>query len=152
MLNQRQVGQLQLPFPIPLLGIKGYLKPGFYTVTCEAWERSHVTLRVEWQDEWRAHVISFLKGPNNWEDYQSFATYNNESGVLRIWRNFKKDGFRDQREAADFLCNNAWASGLDSMRKSYTLLSSRCSRCGRMLTRPDSIKRGMGEVCWEHST
>jgi len=25
----------------------------------------------------------------------------------------------------------------------------RCSRCGRPLTKPESVKRGFGDVCWK---
>lgn len=87
-------------------------------------------------------VASYLYGPDNGRDYIRFAFVLGKE--MRVWSRFHDTGrviaaLRTLLESDD-----------DQVREyghSYALKSNNCYRCGRALTVPVSIHRGLGPVC-----
>lgn len=87
-------------------------------------------------------VVRYLSGSDNESDYTGFANSQDVTHV-RIWRRYKEDSVLV--EALKFLCESD-ANRADAGER-YALESSRCWRCGRKLTVPASIHRGLGPEC-----
>jgi hypothetical protein len=124
-------------------------RPGFYTVVCD--DGSHVTLRLEKhpfneaQAEAGVLVAGYLSGSDNESAYTRFA-FVNPNGRLGIWRKTNlNEGSRPVR-ALRFLLELSTDAQNDA-GMAYALESNNCRRCGRKLTVPASICRGLGPIC-----
>ena len=92
--------------------------------------------------------VDVLSGPNNETDYQ-YICYLYERGENLHVKPRKPEARRSQplsMLAFDWFIrclnsSNPFPIGL------YVYHDGRCSRCGRILTTPDSVKRGLGPVC-----
>ena len=84
-------------------------------------------------------IISLLTGPDNTNSYTQIGTVTN-NGHIFLWRRFDTEGYR---RLTDVLVRKKhWqAHGLQYHAE------GRCSRCGRLLTTPDSAQRGIGPEC-----
>lgn len=126
--------------------IRGEQVPqGTYTVVFSEREGDYITLRFmepptgKWVG---TQLVSFLYGPDNDHDYRRCGNWK-DSGY-RVWVDFKlntrvMNGIKHMVEA-----------GADERIRAgevYALKSNNCWRCGRTLTREDSITRGMGAKC-----
>lgn len=87
-------------------------------------------------------VVRFLSGRDNEEDYTGFANSIDNTHV-RVWRRFKEDSLLI--DCLKFLCESD-TNRADAGER-YALESSKCWRCGRKLTVPASIHRGLGPEC-----
>lgn len=119
---------------------------GFYTVIFESGD--YVTLRVATQPEDDAFlpsrvIVSYLDGPDNLTNYQSFA-HVSTGGFLKVWRKHDPEG--RPAKAAEVLLH---AEDLGTHTEAYAEAMGRCSRCRRPLTVPASLHRGMGPICYE---
>lgn len=87
-------------------------------------------------------LVEYLAGPNNENDYVRCGNWT--EGGYRIWNRFKDDG--RVNEGVRFM-----AGADDGSRREaghvYSLASGNCWRCGRTLTVPASINRGLGPEC-----
>jgi hypothetical protein len=115
---------------------------GTYTVVLE--ENLRRTLRFRTQKRNvqfypGRQIASFLAGPENTKDYVSFA-FVERDGSLRVWRRFAERA--DLVECARVILGDPLAAA-----KAYALESGRCALCGRVLTVPESIERGIGPEC-----
>lgn len=127
---------------------------GTYTVVRNADENDYVTLRVSpasfIKDDAKT-MVSYLAGSDNEKSYRAFA-FVNANGIA-VWSRFKED--TRIVEAAKIL----WAiaqteAGLGEAHEeflknaeAYALASGCCARCGRTLTVPASLHRGLGPEC-----
>jgi hypothetical protein len=115
--------------------------------------KSHYTFRVvhkeangKWGEAW---FINLLAGPDNLHDYQPLGMLNPETGSVRLTRNTR---FTDEswpvrlvRRVLAALWQDREA---DIAAAGFGLMhASRCGRCGRQLTTPESIESGLGPVC-----
>lgn len=117
-------------------------KKGTFTVVFDSGDRR--TLRFKTPDHGHFQdrvVISYLGGPNNETDYTGFA--NVDGDWVHLWLKFDGDsltvkalkGLASEREEQE-------KAGM-----AYAIESGRCYRCGRTLTVPASIHRGLGPDC-----
>lgn len=114
------------------------LNDGYYTVKFE--DGKHVTLKVKTSKgkQW----VGYLNGPDNWENYQSFGWV--EGNRLVVFAKYRGQLNRQQGAVSRLLKgNDAQLDGL----KSYGMESGKCGICGRKLTTPESIERGIGPEC-----
>jgi hypothetical protein len=86
-------------------------------------------------------VVSFLSGPDNGSDYTGCA-FLGDDGKAHLWKRFHDDG--RLAEAVRVLEDPAKAAALGL---AYALKSNNCWKCGRELTVPASITRGLGPIC-----
>jgi hypothetical protein len=92
-------------------------------------------------------VVSLLIGPDNTSNYRSFGfVVTTPDGVrIQLWRKYSK--------AESFLQFDRLATLLE--RLDYHIakgsveinLEGRCIRCNRLLTTPNSVRKGIGPVC-----
>lgn len=117
---------------------------GYYTVVFDEARDDRITLRV--RAHWDAaaakrgdRVVDYLMGADNIRDYQGFAFLTSQ-GELRVWKRFAHNA--RLRDAWDIVVKDPDETGM-----AYALHSGNCRRCGRTLTVPASIHRGLGPVC-----
>jgi len=127
------------------------LVAGRYTIVLNEDDDDYVTLRVKphWQRDEAARgvmVVQYLRGPDNGRDYEGFATVRGQR--LVPWQRFTRaDGDSRILLAAELLIGCSAAGTLDDYRESFALRSGRCANCGRALTVPVSVHRGLGPDC-----
>ena len=93
-------------------------------------------------------ILSILTGSDNESDYTGFAFVSEEYGLC-IWR--KRRESAHFRYYADMIVGFL---GLDEpeeieigSRKYSVHAERRCAVCGRTLTTPESVERGIGPIC-----
>lgn len=129
----------------PVAQTAGTIRDGIYTVAFE--DGKHVTLKFKTQPDDHAfmpgkQLVSYLNGPDNWENYKSFGTM--QSGRLVGFRKYDGQLNRQKGAVSRLLAgNDAQLAGL----KSYGMESGKCGICSRRLTTPESIERGIGPEC-----
>lgn len=115
---------------------------GFYTLTFP--DGSHRTFRVrtESKGDFRGkRTLALLIGPDNSNDYESFAFIENDGP--KVWKRFKTH--RQATHAAIL-----WSLIGGELLDGYELkLSKRCLACNRPLTTPESTESGYGPLCRE---
>jgi len=123
---------------------KPYILGGNATITVvskESGTRFTYRIRAKEVDNDRTlHFVSVLRGPENTSDYTFLGTVFPDGNY--------RHGSRS-KVAADAPSAKAFAwlwTHLDS-DKIEIWHSGACSRCGRKLTTPESIERGLGPVC-----
>lgn len=122
------------------------LENGTYTVVRP--DGTYVTLRVKahWEADRAARgdqVVQYLSGPDNTTNFTGFAFLNGTNA--RVWS--RMVGRVNNQNAA--LCHllNQGVEDRATARETYALRSGRCSNCGRRLTVPASLHRGLGPEC-----
>ena len=118
---------------------------GTYTVVLS--DDDYVTIRLaaeKWADG--KVVASYLCGPDNDFSYKGFAFVNGSKGA--VWSRFK--GNERLTAALEFLLTgdvNAAHEEFLNRAEALALASGCCACCGRTLTVPASLHRGLGPVC-----
>lgn len=87
-------------------------------------------------------IASYLNGPDNWSNYQSFANVNAD-GTFHVWRKYQNAGTVISALAVLTSGREALVNGL----KAYGMASGKCGLCGKKLTRSSSILEGIGPIC-----
>jgi len=122
------------------------LRDGTYTVV--AADGSHITLRVKrvhWGDFPKGtQQAQYLFGPDNEVNYASFAFVFGDQ--VKVWRRFNTPEMQSYIQALNVLLSD---EDPGKFGYAYALESGNCWRCGRKLTVPASIHRGMGPKCAE---
>jgi hypothetical protein len=139
------------PEPAPRVsgnGWDGEIVDGTYTVVFEDGE--YRTLKVKTQPDDAtfkpgSKIISYLNGPDNWQNYKSFGEVK-RGNQLYVWHKHRTDGMVTIIDAAMALLAGP-ESIIDGL-KAYGHESGTCGVCGRKLTVPESIERGIGPECW----
>jgi len=115
--------------------------------------KSHYTYRVifreangKWPESW---FVNLLAGPDNLSDYQYLGMLNPETGAVRLTAKSRmgEKSWPVRLVRRIFAC--FWAGDDDKIEAAgfEIMHSGRCGRCGRVLTRPDSIEIGIGPIC-----
>jgi hypothetical protein len=131
--------------PAPsVVRITGEIIEGTHTIVFEGGEYAgqHVTIEALYQGADENFmpgrmILSYLSGSDNEGDYTQFA-HVGENGLINVWK--KHRGNARLAEAVKVLAGDPRATML-----AYGRMSRRCGKagCGRKLTHPDSIERGM---------
>lgn len=98
------------------------------------------TYRARPSDDGKVFFIDLLRGPNNYDDY-SYIGIINARGEFR-WTAKSKVA----REALSFRAFEFFSKHFEDERLDVWQ-EGRCGRCGRKLTVPESIDRGLGPDC-----
>jgi hypothetical protein len=135
--------------PAPAVEVKARVPAGTYTAVLGPSHGDHVTIRVK--PHWMADeakkgtmVLQYLSGSDNESSYTGFAFLSGSQ--VKIWRKFADQVRNDGRlvQALKVIFKDPATAG-----EAYALESSRCFRCGRKLTVPVSIHRGLGPECYQ---
>lgn len=125
-----------------------FLRAGKAIFTVSNPEGARYTYKVEAPKEFRGeYFAAVLKGSDNERSY-AYIGMIDATGRLRFTKGSK---FRPDAIEARVL---AWALGVvfgtKPIQARYAIEhAGRCGKCGRLLTTPESVRRGIGPECWE---
>lgn len=111
------------------------------TFTAELKNGRHFTYRIETVRKGKLEgrrIVMLLSGQDNTSDYVAFG-FANGDGSIKVWNRFSSS--EAYHKHAQLLTGKA------SQHVANWYQSSRCVKCGRMLTDPVSIASGMGPKC-----
>lgn len=143
---------------LKLLDIRRFLLAGhakFTLVSKKTGERR--TFRVEQKGAETFWFVSLLVGPDNANDYEYLCCmFELSDGALRLKQN--KDRWGTEAFSA-FLWLTGHINGIGRVGYNEQWFfeqcefwhAGECARCGRELTDPESIARGLGPICAERS-
>lgn len=118
---------------------------GTFTIVFDGDDSDYMTLRVREADfnDGPKTVIDYLCGADNDHDFCGFAFLDPQTTRVTVWKRFRDnyDNGRLGRAVAGLLADPLKAG------ETYAMQSGDCWRCGRKLTVPASLKRGMGPDC-----
>ena len=130
--------------------IKTYMLAGKATLTLTSEKTgTHFTYRVNRAEDDAGHpknlwFVGLLTGPDNYADY-SYIGILNADGSFRTTSKSRVAADSKSVLGFGYLVNNLMA---DRMPKDMQVQhEGACGRCGRKLTHPDSITRGIGPEC-----
>lgn len=132
-------------------GVACKLFNGFYTIeSTRTGEHRTFMVRTEFNEEGTCRSISLFTGTENDNpDHYTLFGFVSEAGIEV---NASKRGSGRQ---FDTYAEMLWSLSLDGAfspwaERGYRLhLEGRCLRCNRLLTTPESVRRGIGPVCAE---
>jgi len=108
----------------------------------------YVTLRLKTpiQGNFKGRQIAaYLSGPDNNSNYTGFATV--DGSAAHVWQRFTASPTFHRPIAALSVLLNMDPDTQQLAGLAYALRSGNCYRCGRTLTVPASLYRGMGPIC-----
>lgn len=127
--------------------IKDYMLAGNATVTMSGLKARYTykVSRAKNQEPGAAplYFVALLSGPDNESDYTYMGVLN---GTLKLT---KKSAFKDDSipvRAFRYVWAHVSAGNLPPQAE--VRHEGSCGRCGRKLTTPESIDRGIGPECW----
>jgi hypothetical protein len=122
--------------------VQPFIPNGTYTVVWGSGDRRTIRLGKGFKDRPETQIASFLSGSDNESDYTGFATVTGQN--VAVWKRFR-DGDTLITKALEFVLKKPEDAATYGM--AYAMESGNCYRCGRTLTVPASIHRGLGPEC-----
>lgn len=116
--------------------------------------KPHYTFRVEhkaasgqYKEAWFAKLLT---GPDNTRNYSYVGILNADSGSVRTTAKSKLAADNIVLKLLNRTLALVWAEDIGPLEAQGFALhhEGRCGKCGRLLTTPDSIERGIGPECW----
>ena len=93
-----------------------------------------------------ALFASVLIGPDNTHSYAYIGMIEETTGTLRLTRKSRRTDDSPDVKVLRFLLNHIYS---DMVLPNATVRhEGRCGCCGRVLTVPESLDRGIGPFCW----
>lgn len=133
--------------------LKGADIPAFFlagnaTITLQSGNtHNHFTYKVtKSKDKDNLYFINLLSGPDNEEDYQYIGCYYSDTEyfhVTKAWKDKIMISWPPSLRAMHYFLSKLY-NVPDNL---HVFHEGRCGRCGRKLTTPESIKRGLGPEC-----
>lgn len=125
--------------------IKKFMLAGKAIVTLESQTSGkHFTYNIKKVEDKDLWFVSLLSGNNNDSDYR-YMGYFNADMMLKTSAKSKITQDAAGYKAMDFALKHIAANKIPSALKFYH--SCKCGRCGRTLTTPESVQRGIGPEC-----
>ena len=124
---------------------KRFLFAGNATFTVSNPNGEHYTFRIRQPDENAPFFLSWLSGPDNEASYSYLGILQREGGILLTRKSKAWRGDKVYKVAA-------WAIAIvqhdKPLPEGYMIKhAGKCGKCGRKLTTPESIERGIGPEC-----
>lgn len=136
------IGETDTPRPALNAGV---IAKGFFTV--QGADEVHRTFKFKTNRKGQT-MIGLMIGRNNLSDYAWFGFV--DGRTLRFWRTARYDMMPYTLPVShDVLteCFNAIMGDAEGAGKRYATYYKNCSRCGKVLTTPESLERGLGPEC-----
>ena len=128
--------------------VKNFVLGGNAIITIESGVTGkHFTYKIQRskQDD-NLYFIKNLRGSDNEKDYTYVGCYFSDTKTFVVekkYKNVEVYGWPKSMQAIRFLMNH-----LDNLPEKLVVYhNDRCCRCGRILTTPESIKKGIGPGC-----
>lgn len=128
--------------------VKKFALAGNATITLQSGKSSaYYTYKIVKHKE-DLYFIRLLHGPDNEEDYQYIGCYYSDTEYFNPCKTWK--------ERPTF----SWPASIRAIKYFFEHINDipdnlfvyhegKCGKCGRKLTTPDSIKRGLGPECYK---
>jgi len=133
---------------VKIQDIKNFLFAGRATITLKSGKSgTHFTFRVNSKknDPKSPFFVSVLSGSDNYSNYTYIGIITNDKKTFKHTQNSKVS-----TDAPSFIAFNYFFKLLSQNQVNPAMEiyhSGKCGRCGRKLTTPDSIERGIGPFC-----
>jgi hypothetical protein len=105
---------------------------------------SRLTYRIQKSEDGKRHYVRVLTGPDNTSNYTFLGTIFDET-TYRVGSRSKISQTSPSQKAFLWLWQNLREGRLPETVEFWH--EGKCGRCGRLLTDPTSIERGIGPVC-----
>ncbi len=93
-----------------------------------------------------SYFVSLLSGPDNENSFSYIGIVNPETGNLRLTKNSKRNEGSPDVVVFNWVMKHLFTDGIYPNAKVHH--EGKCGCCGRKLTVPESIERGIGPECW----
>ena len=105
------------------------------------------TYKIAKSEDYEVFFVSLLSGPDNESDY-IYVGLMGEGPAFRLTKRSKLRDTSPPVVAFRFFCDRVLAGGAvpEALEVRH---EGRCGKCGRALTVPESIDRGIGPECFE---
>jgi hypothetical protein len=121
-----------------------------YTVAWEdgTWTTIKITDTNTWQGFEGTGMLcaKYLAGSDNETSFTGFA-FIKPNGDIVVWKKFRESDASGKSRIIDALRVVCETEDRGELTQLYAEKSGRCSKCGRKLTVPASLHRGMGPIC-----
>jgi hypothetical protein len=125
--------------------------------TCQRFDfKSHYTFKVKHKEasgQYReAWFVQLLSGPDNASDYMYLGMLHAQTGAVRTTDKSCLTSDSIPVRIVDKVLRAIFGSRSDAISEAGWKVhhEGRCARCGRPLTVPASIERGLGDECNQH--
>lgn len=130
-----------------LITDKRFFTLGNATFTVSNATGTHYTYKVSRPDEDKPYFVGLLTGPDNEASYTYMGLLDPNTLQVRLTKASKYN-----LQSTPYRVIN-WALGKVAhgtpLPSGYAIQhEGKCGRCGRKLTTPESIERGIGPECW----
>ena len=128
--------------------VREFVLGGNATITIESqMTGKHFTYKIKQSDkDENLYFVKLLRGQDNEQDYTYIGCYfadGNHFHPEKKYQNVEYEGWPKSLRAVKFLFNR-----LDNVPDNLLVYhEGKCCRCGRKLTTPESIERGVGPEC-----
>ena len=132
--------------------VKDFAFAGNATITLQSGTTGkHYTYKIKkCKDSDNLYFIHLLHGPDNEEDYHYIGAYYKDSGYFHTAKQYQftpRQAYPPALRAMDYFLFK-----IDNLPSNlYVYHEGRCGRCGRKLTTPESIERGLGPECYKEN-
>jgi hypothetical protein len=125
---------------------KRFIKGGRATLTVRSHKTgAHKTFRVSRKTEDSPFFVGLLTGPDNTSNYTYMGVLTGD-GEVRLTRASKLHNDSLPVLAWNYVGRKIWSGKLPA--DADVMHEGKCGCCGRALTHPESIERGIGPECW----
>ena len=137
----KELGNLQIP---------SYVLAGNATVTLVSGDTMRrFTYKIKrHKDHKELYFVNLLHGPDNEKDYEYIGCYYSDSHVCypgKVYREREQYTWPASVRAIAFLFSRLYTKP-DNL---HVYHEGKCGRCGKKLTTPESIMRGLGPECYK---
>ncbi len=110
---------------------------------------NHKEKSAQFDETW---FVSLLTGPNNEGDYSYLGMLEPHNGNVRLTRASRYSADTLPVKLLNRVLARVWSGELDIVKQhGYNVHhSGKCGKCGKKLTTPESIERGIGPDCFKN--
>ena len=133
--------------------IATYTLAGNATVTLQSGNTGvHFTYKVKRSKTHDClYFVYLLSGPDNEDDYQYIGCYYSDTQYfhsVKTWKDKQRMSWPPSLRAISYFFDNLY----NIPGNLHVFHEGRCGRCGRKLTTPESILRGLGPECYRRNS
>lgn len=110
-----------------------------------------VSIPKDFNEDRPIYFFSLLTGPDNTRDYTYYGYFFPNNGEFRYFGNKKIPQINSSKPFLVFVWALTQIFNEKPLAEGYKIEHCGfCGKCGRTLTTPESIERGLGPICFEN--
>jgi hypothetical protein len=127
---------------------KQFFLGGNATFTVESGKTGrHMTFKIRQPDERAPFLLSAMTGTDNTRHFTYMGKLDAMTGTIIPTKGTKLGTESEQWKVASWALGKVW-QGQNPVGQSKIRHEGKCGCCGRKLTTPESLDRGIGPECW----